>query len=225
MGSRSIPSLIACDAVDARCEQALKLLLAVVPAMQMTREQTCRTPHTSLYINNNTLTQFPLNADCHHTININRNNITSLKHAHGFNCDKLKIANNKIRNLTADFGYGFPNVTDLYAIRNPIDHLDGEVLKGLRKIDLSYTLLDDFPWEDAPTGLRVSLRNVTLECGCAMKRARDRGVRIHVAPTCTSGKPWEETLDELQCREREHGKILKTVLKSKMWQRTCNQRV
>ena len=155
----------------------------------------------SLYMPREGLTEFPTNADCSHTINLNSNNITSLKNANASKCETLDVSNNQIRNLTADFHQGFPNLVFLNARGNPIGYLDGGILTGLSGIILSNTLLDYFPWDDAHEDLQVWLANVTLRCGCAMKRAIKRGVVIKSPPTCASGKPYKESIDELQCRE------------------------
>ena len=164
---------------------------------------------TYFYKHDKGLTKFPPNVDSYLTINLNNNNITSLKGANASNSDTLDVSNNQITNLTADSLKGFPNLTILISSGNPIVYIDPVILNStLQILNLENTKLRNISLDHVYQNLSLLLGGTTLPCDCTMKRMRDRG-HIRTVPRCSSGKPYNESLEKLQCQvKKQNGKSL-----------------
>ena len=179
----------------------------------MAINEECPYSSGSVYRVQEGLTDFPPdlpNIDYCSRLNFDDNSFTTLENGRCTRCNFLSFNNNKCRELTAAMLRGFPNVKQIRLNNNTIYRIEGDALNGLRRLDVENNPFENFPWDYAPPGLRVSLAGTKLHCDCAMKRAvkrgtGDSGVMIRSAPRCKGdpGKPYEEILRRLGCSQME----------------------
>ena len=168
----------------------------------------CPFPSGSVYMIGEDLEDFPPDLpsiDSCSRLVLDGNRLTTLENVTCLHCDFISINNNSFKTLTAPMFSGFPNVKKIQVNNNQIRQIEGGVLKGLKGLDVEYNPLEDFPWDQADKGLKLSLAGAGIQCGCAMKRAVERRVVIVMPPSCKGhpGIPYMEILNTVECSRVE----------------------
>ena len=115
-------------------------------------------------------------------------------------CDFLSFDYNIYEELTAVMLFGYPGAKHLSFKYNPITRIDGEALKGRKRVDLDFNPFDDFPWSYTVKGQKFSLDGVLIRCSCAMKDAIKREVVMLGQPRCIGhSESYDVVLWKLQC--------------------------